>query len=131
MRIEPNYVMNAFVTRVIDGDTVVMNIDPAFEVSFNNRKVRLYGIDTAELNSTDPVMRDLAQKARDLVKARVEGKRVIVRSVKNSSGADKIDSFGRYLFDVFYDEIQADGTIIQKSLNQELVDLGLAVPFKG
>lgn len=119
--IEPNYVMKGFVERVIDGDSVIMTVSPAFKIYLKNYKFRFYGIDTAELNSKDPGERDLAKQAKTHVVSAIEGKDVIIKTIKNTKGAELIDSFGRYLVIIYYmkDEIQID-------LNFELLELGLA-----
>ena len=40
------YEYHAKVTEVVDGDTVVIDIDLGFDVVFINQKVRLLGVDT-------------------------------------------------------------------------------------
>ena len=47
------YEYHAKVTEVIDGDTVVIDIDLGFDVVFINQKVRLLGIDTPESRTSD------------------------------------------------------------------------------
>lgn len=123
--IEPNYVMKATVSRVVDGDTVVMDVSPAFRFLVQEYKFRLHGINTPELHDKDPTVRALANKAKDYVKAAIEGKNIFVQTFKTPrTSVDMIDSFGRYLAKIYYDK---NGT--QICLNDELVDLGLAVVF--
>lgn len=125
--LQPNYVMQAQVTRVIDGDTLVVNVSPAFKLQFVDYKIRLHGVDTPELNSTDPLVRQKAVDAKMFVRMTVEGKEVLLQTVKRKSGGDTIDSFGRYLAIIYY--IGFDGQ--QKNLNEELLALGFAVPYVG
>jgi endonuclease YncB( thermonuclease family) len=124
--VAPNYIFKGIVTRVIDGDTLVMTVSPAFKIQLVEYKFRLHGIDTHELNSTDLGKRKLAVEAKEVVRAAVEGKEVLVRTIKNTKGADHIDSFGRYLVEIFYSDPK-DGR--QINLNQELLDLGLAIKW--
>ena len=37
---------NAIITKIVDGDTVDVDIDLGFEVWLKNQRIRLYGIDT-------------------------------------------------------------------------------------
>lgn len=119
--IEPNYVMKCFVDRVIDGDTVVLRVSPAFKIVLMDYKFRLYGIDTAELNSKDEAQRELAKKAKDHVIAAILGKEVIIQAIRTKQSYEMIDSFGRYLVVVYYDKKGE-----QVNLNEELVAMGLA-----
>lgn len=125
MTIGPNYTFNGTVTRVIDGDTVVMTVSPAFKIQLVDYKFRLYGIDTCELNAKDEELRKKAVEAKHYVQKCIEGKDVVVKTYKNSKGAELIDSFGRYLAEIYY----TDDVGKQINLNQELLDLGLAVKF--
>ena len=51
------FVYNCTLDRVIDGDTIDVNIDLGFDVWLNKQRVRLSGIDTPESRT-----RDLAEK---------------------------------------------------------------------
>ncbi len=44
-----DYVRKATVVRVVDGDTIVVNVDLGFGIWRNNQKVRLLGIDCPEV----------------------------------------------------------------------------------
>lgn len=121
--IAPNYVMKGICTRVVDGDSLVLSVSPAFNVWWEGYRFRLHGIDTYEMNAKDEAERALAIKARDFVRQAIEGKSVVVRSIKNTHGAEKIDSFGRYLVEIFYvDEVSG----VQLSLNNMLLQQHLA-----
>lgn len=98
--------MEATVVRVIDGDTIEVDI---IGMRF---KVRYIGIDTPELNDELPELRALAQEATRLNRELVEGK--TVRLEKDVSGTD---NFGRLLRYVYVDDI---------FVNAELVERGLA-----
>ena len=45
------YEYKATVKRVIDGDSLVLDIDLGFYMFMNETKIRLYGLDTPEMNS--------------------------------------------------------------------------------
>ena len=95
---------NATVTRVIDGDTLIVHTTPK-----ERQKIRLFGIDAPELRQ-----RDGAKPGRYLM-IRISGKPVTIVPTGT-------DTYGRTLA-VVYDEF---GT----NMNQELVRLGLAWVYR-
>ena len=54
--VEP-YIYNAEIVKVVDGDTIDVNLDLGFDVKLHKQRVRLHGIDTPESRT-----RDLAEK---------------------------------------------------------------------
>lgn len=107
------YLYRANIVRVIDGDTVVANIDLGFDVWLHNEHLRLVGIDTPE-NRTDA-----GKRVTEDVRAMIEGRTVYVCTVKKKrSDAEATGSFGRYLTVVWVAGI---------NLNQWLLDTGRAV----
>lgn len=107
--LQQNYIYNARIVNVVDGDTVDMLVDLGFHTYIKDR-FRLSIIDTAEMNSSDAAERKLAQDAKTWM-INYLNKDVVIKSTKK-------DKYGRYLA-----EIYADSDI---SLNQQLLDLGLA-----
>ena len=108
------YTYQAQVERVVDGDTLAVNVDCGFGI-WIRQKLRLKGIDTPELNTVAGL------QAKQWVEGQLTGvPRVIIRTHK----ADKYD---RYLADVFYQTSPAPGAQPQDHyLNQALLDQGLA-----
>jgi len=91
------YTYKAEVVRVIDGDTLVLNIDLGLNISIT-KHIRLLRVDTPELNSRVLEEREKAKLARDFVVERLpSGAEVIVKTYKS-------DSFGRYLGEIYYSE---------------------------
>ena len=41
--------------KVVDGDTIDVDIDLGFGVSMQNQRIRMYGIDTPESRTSDPI----------------------------------------------------------------------------
>jgi endonuclease YncB( thermonuclease family) len=120
-----NYLYRAQIIDVIDGDTLLLNVDLGFEV-IKKQRVRLAQIDAPEMETKEgqksfKYLRDLAAKL-DFV---------IIRT-------NKVDIYGRYLGDIFYPEI-SDGSnasnekieIFEKGvyLNEKLVDNGMVEIF--
>lgn len=109
---------NATVRRVVDGDTVILDIDLGFDIILRNQSIRLKGVDTPECRTRN----DLEKKAGLLAKLRVkeflkEGDKIVIKT-----SLDKKGKFGRIL-----------GTIHTKdtNVNEFLVDNNYAVFYHG
>jgi len=106
------------VNRVVDGDTIDVDLDLGFDIIYKCR-VRLYGIDTPESrtrNKDEKVRGKLA--AKFLKDAISNGKNVILQTqLKDSKG-----KFGRVLASVVVDGI---------NINQRMVTNHLAVRYEG
>lgn len=113
------YSYEAHVNRVIDGDTVELDIDLGFRAMLHNIKCRLIGIDTPESRGKKKCEAGLYAKA--VVTDELTGKTVRIRSYKDDVVDVNSDSFGRWLVRIYLD----DGT----DYNQSLIDRGLAKPF--
>ena len=110
---------NATVVRVVDGDTIRLDIDLGFDIVLNNQSVRLYRVDTPECRT-----RDLKEKAAGLLSKSVvkgfvdQGSKVVIRTSLDTKG-----KFGRIL-----------GTIITDNginINEHLIDNNYAVEYYG
>ena len=62
------FVYNCTLDRVIDGDTIDVNIDLGFDVWLNKQRVRLSGIDTPESRTRDLAEKKLGLAAKDRLK---------------------------------------------------------------
>ena len=93
------------VTRVIDGDTIEVNIAGAIY------KVRYIGIDAPELDDKRPEYCALAQEATRYNRQLVEGK--TVRLEKDISETDR---YGRLLRYVYVDDIFVNAELVKKGL---------------
>lgn len=122
MRVEPNYIMDAWVTEVRDGDTVEATVSPAFKWDMREVPLRLKDINTPELNSKDEAVRQKAQEARQFAISQVLGKKVIVQTFK-TKGGNYVKTFDRYVAVVYYDDALGN----QLCLNDELVKAGHAM----
>lgn len=105
------YDYNATVLRVIDGDSIEIDIDLGFSLT-SRQPVRLYGINAPEVVGAT---RAAGLAARDWLAAQIPpGTRVVVMTVKPK------DKYGRYLAKVFKDG---------RSLNDLMVTTGHAVEY--
>jgi micrococcal nuclease len=102
----PNELPLYSVVRVVDGDTIVVNVDG------KNESVRMIGVDTPELNDSRTGVQCFAEEASDKTKALVIGKKV--RLEKDSSQGDR-DKYTRLLAYVF----REDGVFVNRTLIAE------------
>jgi endonuclease YncB( thermonuclease family) len=105
--------LHAMVTRVIDGDTIVIDAPDTFK-NTPETHVRLWGIDCPELAHFGKPAEALGEEAKVLAQKLVEHKQVILRLESQRVR----DSFGRLLAHVD----AADG----HNLNEALLEAGLA-----
>ena len=121
------YEYRATIIKIIDGDTVDVDIDLGFNVVIKDERVRIAGIDTPESRT-----RDLEEKKFGLAaKARVKellGKTCVLKTQINKDGEDMKGKFGRILGDFKVYDAESD---TWKLLTQVLVSEGHAVPYHG
>ena len=110
------------VVRVIDGDTVDVDIDLGFGIWLRKERVRIMGIDTPESRTRDKVEKafGLASKAKlkELLK-----NGAILKTQVSKKGEDMKGKFGRILGDFILD----DG----RKVTEVLIDEGHAVAYFG
>ena len=112
------YEYKATVKRVIDGDSLVLDIDLGFYMAMNETKIRLYGLDTPEMNSDDPLLRLQAVLAtRYLYDNLPVGSKVIIKTI-----LDKREKYGRLLATIFTKE--------GLNINEGLLENKLAISYK-
>ena len=121
------YEYRATIIKIIDGDTVDVDIDLGFNVVLKDERVRIAGIDTPESRT-----RDLEEKKFGLLaKARVKellGKTCVLKTQINKSGEDMKGKFGRILGDF---NVYDSNTDSWKLLTNILISEGHAVPYHG
>ena len=98
------------VIRVVDGDTVDVDIDLGFGVWLHKERVRIQGIDTPESRTRDKVEKRFGLLAKEFVKGFVKGSSVILRTQKY----DAKGKFGRILGDIIVDDKSLSETMIQE-----------------
>lgn len=108
------------VTNVVDGDTIDVDIDLGFDISFSSR-VRLAGIDTPESRTTNKAEKVLGLEAKEYVKSKIkDAKEVVIKTEK----MDSSEKYGRILGWVFL-----DGSKI--SINEQMIADGYAWGYLG
>ena len=116
---KPSFVYSANVIRVVDGDTLLVEIDLGFNARTRTR-LRLRGINTPELSTPEG-----ASAKRSVERTLPKGKSIILKTYST-------DIFGRFVADLLYmkenstpNEIADHGIF----LNNQLLEKGIAVPI--
>jgi micrococcal nuclease len=108
------------VTKIVDGDTIDVEIDLGFDISFSSR-VRLAGIDTPESRTTDKMEKALGLEAKAYVKSQIDSAKTVVIKTEKMDSSEK---YGRILGWVFL-----DGATV--SLNEKMIQDGHAWGYLG
>ena len=112
------YEYKAKILKIVDGDTMDVEIDLGFNMHANMR-LRLSGLDTEDLNDSNLQKRSMAKDAKARVEELVSQKGkdfVVVRTIK-----DRKEKFGRYLATIVFQD--------NTNLNETLLSEGLAKPY--
>ncbi len=117
------YEYRANLIKVVDGDTVDVDIDLGFGVWLKNERVRIMGIDTPESRTSDKVEKLFGLAAKNRVKEMLE-KNVVLKTFAAKDGEDMKGKFGRILGDFF---IESEG----KLLTEVMIEEGHAVAYHG
>jgi micrococcal nuclease len=91
---------SAIIRKVVDGDTIAIDIDLGLSVWVHNEKVRLYGVNTPEVYGVKKGSEEWERgmKASEFVKAYLkENDKVIIETIK-----DNKEKYGRYLALIFF-----------------------------
>lgn len=113
---------NVRLIKVVDGDTVDVDIDLGFGVWLHDERVRIMGIDTPESRTSDKVEKVFGLAAKDRLKHLLEKDAVLI-TTEDSSGEDMKGKFGRILGDFE----AADG----RRVTQIMIEEGHCVPYFG
>jgi|TARA_R110002072_G_scaffold183119_1_gene339405 micrococcal nuclease len=110
------------VVRVIDGDTVDVDIDLGFGVWLRKERVRIMGIDTPESRTRDKVEKKFGLASKAKLKELLKNGSILKTQV-SKKGEDMKGKFGRILGDF----ILEDG----RKVTEVLIDEGHAVAYFG
>ena len=110
------------VIKVVDGDTVDVDINLGFGVELKDERVRVMGIDTEESRTSDKVEDLFGETAKARVKELMkDGAKLI--TTEDKGGEDMKGKFGRILGDFRLPS--------GKTLTETLIEEHLAVPYHG
>lgn len=98
------------ILRIVDGDTVDVDIDLGFGVWMHKERVRIAGIDTPESRTKDLVEKQFGLASKQFVKDLMPiGSQQIIKTQK-----DKTGKFGRILGDFIIDGVLLSQLMIEK-----------------
>lgn len=120
------YEYRAYVNRVVDGDTVDVDIDLGFGVILKDERVRIMGIDTPESRTSDKVEKIFGLASKERLKELL-GKETILKTQINKDGEDMKGKFGRVLGDFIVEEWEGEPRMVTDILIEE----GHAVKYHG
>jgi len=111
------------ILRIVDGDTVDVDIDLGFGVWMHKERVRMMGIDTPESRTRDSVEKQFGLASKDKLKSLLPiGSMQILKTEIDKSGEDAKGKFGRIL---------GDFLIEGKRASEILIEEGFAVAYHG
>ena len=116
------YEYRARVNRVVDGDTVDVDIELGFDIVLTGQRVRIMGIDTPESRTSDEVEKVFGLAAKNRLKELL-GPTAILRTQVEKDGDDAKGKFGRILGDF----VAPDGRMVTEVMIEE----GHCVPYFG
>ena len=109
------------IIKIVDGDTVDVDIDLGFGVWLKDERVRIMGIDTPESRTRDLVEKKFGLAAKEKLTQLLQGTPVLKTQI-NKDGEDMKGKFGRIL---------GDFKVGDKMATQILIDEGYAVAYFG
>jgi len=109
---------NCELKRIIDGDTVELIIDLGFNIKIET-DLRLEGIDTPEVNSSNGLEQEAAYRSEVFLGQLIEKEELIVRTKKN-------DMYGRYIGTLF---IKGQHELV--NVNNFMLNHGLGRKYDG
>jgi micrococcal nuclease len=120
------YQYNVSVVKVVDGDTIDVDIDLGFGMTYKKQRVRLMGIDTPESRTRDLEEKKFGKASKKHLKKLLEGAERI-SLISHDKG-----KFGRILGEIyihFNEGHPVFGTEI--NVNQQMIDDHHAVEYSG
>ena len=109
------------ILKVVDGDTVDVNIDLGFNIWMRKERVRIMSIDTPESRTTDKIEKVFGIAAKERLQQLLGKTAILVTEVIN--GVDARGKFGRTLGDFYAEDGRKCGDI--------LIEEGHAVRYHG
>jgi micrococcal nuclease len=108
------------ITKIVDGDTIDVEIDLGFNISYSQR-VRLAGIDTPESRTKDKVEKELGLESKKKLGDLVSQANLIVIKTEKPDSSEK---YGRILGWLYLDGAE-------QSVNEALIATGYAWGYMG
>ena len=118
------YEYECTIRKIVDGDTIDVDINLGLNTWINNERVRLYGIDTPESRTRDLEEKKFGLYAKSVVDKYlpVGSKQVLVTHL------DKVGKFGRILGEFRIYDGEEDR---QTTINEYMIRKSIGVEYKG
>lgn len=117
--------------KVVDGDTVDVDIDLGFGIWLHDERVRIMGIDTPESRTRDKIEDLFGEAAKARVKELFESEHVKLITEEDRKGEDMKGKFGRILGDFEIEYKNKDNSYAIRRLTSIMVEEGHAVAYFG
>ena len=108
--------------RVVDGDTIDVDVDLGFGVWMQKQRIRMYGIDTPESRTSDDVEKVYGNAAKDFLVQWTNSGNLTLKTFKDGKG-----KYGRILGEIWYGDESGN----DHNINQLLIDNHHAVRYHG
>lgn len=112
---------NVKVLKVVDGDTVDVDIDLGFGIVLTDERVRIMGIDTPESRTSDKIEKVFGLAAKARLKELLDEEAILI-TYDDKNGEDMKGKFGRIL---------GDFRVGGKTVTEILIEEGHAVKYQG
>ena len=116
------------ILRVVDGDTVDIDIDLGFGIWMHKERVRMMGIDTPESRTRDLEEKKYGKAAKAYLVDKLNSGRPILKTFK-----DGVGKYGRILGEFWVEEVAEDSEHIsvKTNINQMMIEEHHAAPYHG
>ena len=112
---------NCKILKVIDGDTVDVDIDLGFGIILTDERVRIMGIDTPESRTRDAIEKKFGLASKERLKELLKDEAILITK-DDKHGEDMKGKFGRVL---------GDFRVGGKTVTEILIEEGHAVAYHG
>jgi micrococcal nuclease len=108
--IKQQYLYDAMVTDVYDGDTVTVDIDLGLCIWVRGEKLRLHRINAPELRGDE---RPDGLVSRDWLREQILNKCVVIETIRDKKG-----KYGRYLAEIWLGDVNVNDALVNEGLAQ-------------
>ena len=117
--------------KVVDGDTVDVDIDLGFGIWLHDERVRIMGIDTPESRTRDKIEDLFGEAAKARVEELFKSEHVKLITEEDRKGEDMKGKFGRILGDFDIEYKNKDNSYAIRRLTSIMIEEGHAVAYFG
>jgi micrococcal nuclease len=109
------YIYRCEIVRVVDGDTIDVNVDLGWSISVRNQRIRLYGLDAPESRTRNLEEKKYGKASKKFVEDFLNSDNILLKTREKGK-------YGRYL---------GDFCVNDKWLCNEMIGAYHAVPYYG